>query len=99
MLLSDIESLAGFIATGGPLLGVRGLPVSLLGDELAEVDFSAPGEPPGGVCFLATTRDTFPLVLFNMATACNKDVKRGLNINSPNYLPKNCKFLALRFWC
>ena len=77
MLLSDIESLAGFVATGGPLLGVRGLPVSLLGDELAEVDFSAPGEPPGGVCFLATTRDTFPLVLFNMATACNKNVERS----------------------
>lgn len=68
---SDKESLTGFLATGGPLLGARGLPVSLLGETLA-VAFSGTGALPGGVCFLATTSDTLPLVLFNMATACNK---------------------------
>ena len=36
----------------------RGLPV-----------FSETCPLPAGVCFLATTSDTFPLVLFNMATA------------------------------
>ena len=79
MLPSCIESLTGFLETGGPLLGVRGLPVSFLGDTLAEVALAAAGGLPDGACFLATTRDTFPLVLFNMATACNEYVKRSHN--------------------
>lgn len=69
---SDKESLTGFLATGGPLLGARGLPVSFLGDILA-VGFSGTGALPGCACFLATTSETFPLVLFNMATACNNE--------------------------
>lgn len=70
--LSDMDPLTGFWATGGPFLRTRGLPVSLLGETLEDVGLSEAGGLPGSACFLATTSDTFPLVLFNMATACKQ---------------------------